>query len=320
MYLRRSAASENSHLDTVRLGTKHRKDTRTGKRPGAKYAAVQRLNRLMAIGESRAEAKAEARARGESLFAFSDGRIHAYESRENYQKIIMRFIAWCREQHQVRALSAIDEQADELASLYLLERIDQRKSAWTLQTERSALRLFFQDRALTDSVELPTRRREDIRRSRTPAARDRHLNLEHWQHVIDFCLACGLRREELRDLLVRDVYERPSDERLLVRVVRGKGGKWREVPVFPGRERAVLSQVIGRSAEDHVFTRVSSLLDIHSYRRQFAQELYEHLSGRPLPPQESRLQSALLDREAALQVSRCLGHNRIDIIFGHYLR
>jgi hypothetical protein len=24
-----------------------------------------------------------------------------------------------------------------------------------------------------------------------------------------------------------------------VRVVKGKGGKWREVPVFPGREQAV---------------------------------------------------------------------------------
>lgn len=39
-----------------------------GKRPGAKYAAVQRLNALMADGEKRGVAKAEARARGESLF------------------------------------------------------------------------------------------------------------------------------------------------------------------------------------------------------------------------------------------------------------
>ena len=274
----------------------------------------------MAIGESRADAKAQARARGESLFAYSDGKIHSFESRENYQQIAMRFIDWCRDEHQVRTLAGIDGQADELASLYLLERTAQNKSAWTLQTERSALRMFFQERTLTDSVQLPTRRRQDITRSRRPTVRDRHLNLEHWQQVICFCLACGLRREELRDLLVRDISERPSDGRLVVRVVRGKGGKWREVPVFPGREQAVLSQVTGRPADAHVFAKISSLLDIHSYRRQFAQELYEQLSGRPLPPLEGRLQSALLDREAALAVSRCLGHNRIDIIFGHYLR
>jgi hypothetical protein len=298
---------------------RYRKDTLTGKRPGAKYAAVQRLDALMADGKKRSDAKAEARERGESLFAYSDGKIHAFESRNNYQKIVMRFLDWCREHHELRDLAKIDEQADELASLYLMERIGPY-SAWTLQTERSALRMFFQDRTLTDCVELPQRRREDIKRSRLPAKRDRQINLENWQHVIKFCLACGLRREELRDLYARDAYVRPGDQRLVVRVVKGKGGKWREVPVFPGREEAVLAASEGLAPDAHIFDRISGLLDIHSYRRQFAQELYEHLSGKPLPPKEGRLKSADLDRDAALYVSRCLGHNRIDIIFGHYIR
>ena len=291
-----------------------------GKRPGAKYAAVQRLNALMADHQKRSEAKDEARTRGESLFAFSDGKIHAFESRNNYQKIVMRFIDWVRDQHHIRDLARIDEQDDELASLYLLERIEQGKSAWTLQTERSALRLFFQDGQLTDSVDLPKRRREDIKRSRQPAVRDTHINLDNWHHVIDFCLGFGLRREELRDLYVREVYSRRSDGHLIVKVRHGKGGKDREVPVFPGREPAILSQVTNRHPDEHVFSRISSLLDIHSYRRRFAQELYEHLSGKPLPPLEGRLQSKELDRAAALSVSRHLGHNRIDIIFGHYIR
>jgi len=106
----------------------------------------------------------------------------------------------------------------------------------------------------------------------------------------------------------------------VVRVVKGKGGKWREVPVFPGRERAVLDQVEGRDPDTPVFDRIAGALDIHSYRRRFAQELYEFLSGRPLPPLEGRLHSPDLDREAALVVSRCLGHNRIDIVFGSYIR
>jgi hypothetical protein len=274
----------------------------------------------MADHQKRSKAKDEARARGEPLFAFTDGKIHAFESRNNYQKIVMRFIDWVRDQHNIRDLSHIDEQADELASLYLLERIAQSKSAWTLSTERSALRMFFQDRTLTDTIELPKRRREDIKRSRHPAKRDGHINLDNWRHVINFCLACGLRREELRDLYVYEIYPRRKDERLVVKVRHGKGGKDREVPVFPGREQAVYSQVEHRDPDEHVFSKISGLLDIHSYRRQFAQELYEHLSGRPLPPLEGRLQSADLDRDAALRVSRCLGHNRIDIIFGHYIR
>jgi hypothetical protein len=281
---------------------------------------VQRLNALMADHQKRSKAKAEARERGEPLTPFTTNRIHAYESRNNYQAVVMRFLNWCRDQHNLRDLARIDEEADELASLYLLQRIEQEKSAWTLATERSALRMFFQSRTLTDSIELPERRREDIKRSRLPAKRDSQINLDNWRHVTDFCLACGLRREELRDLYVREVYPRRGDRRLTVFVRHGKGGKDREVPVFPGRESSVLSQVTDRPPDEHVFARISGLLDIHSYRRRFAQDLYEHLSGKPLPPVQGRLQSKELDRDAALVVSRCLGHNRIEIIFGHYLR
>ncbi len=274
----------------------------------------------MADGEKRSEAKAQARLRGESLFAFTEHRIHAFESRRGYQKVVMRFLDWCRERQNVCDHQQIDARADELATLYLTERMGQHYSASTLTTERSALRMYFQDRSLAVRVALPKRKREDIVRSRKPAVRDTHINLANWQHVIRFCLACGLRREELRDLCVRDVYHRPSDGQLVVHVCRGKGGKDRKVPVFPGREQAVLSAVAGKAADDHVFDRVSGLLDIQSYRRQFAQELYEHLSGRPLPPLEGRLPSAEVDLDVALYVSRCLGHNRLDIIFGSYIR
>ncbi len=198
-----------------------------GKRPGLKYAAVQRLDALMAIGEKRAEAKAEAQRQGASLFAFTYGKIHSFQTRQNYQQIVMRFLDWGRETHQVRDLEKVDAHADELACLYLSERIEQGYSAWTLQTERAALRLFFQDRNLAADVALPQRKRENIVRSRLSVVRDKHFQPENWQPLIGFCLACRLRREELRDLSVRDVYVRSLGQHLVVRVVRGKGGKWR---------------------------------------------------------------------------------------------
>ena len=61
-------------------------------------------------------------------------------------------------------------------------------------------------------------------------------------------------------------------------------------------------------------------MDIHSYRRRFAQELYERISGRHFRNIEGRLQAADFDQDAALQVSCCLGHNRVDIVWGHYVR
>jgi integrase len=291
-----------------------------GKRPGMLYAALQRLDALMAVGEKRSEAKAAARRSGESLWTFTDGKIHSYQTRTNYQKHIMRFLQWCRDSHQINRLDQLDACADELASCYFYERITQGYSAWTLQTERAALRLFFSDRTLASDVILPLRRREHITRSRRPALRDKHFQPNNWTLLINFLQACGLRREEIRDLYVRDVYYRQSDGQLVIHVLKGKGGKEREVPAFPGREPSVLQAVEGRAAHEKVFPRLPTALDIHAIRRQFAQELYEHYSGQPLPSPQGRLTAKDFDQTAAEQVTRCLGHHRIDVIFGHYIR
>lgn len=290
-----------------------------GKRKGLKYIAIQRFDELMADGQKRSEAKAEAYARGESTFAFTDGKIHAFETRNNYQKVVMRFINWCRDEHGVRDQSQFTARADELASRYLVERIEKGYSAWTLQTERSALRTYFGSRSLAEEVVLPKRKREHIVRSRLSVARDRHFQPANWPLLVNFVLACGLRREELRDLQVRDIFNR-TDGQLVVHVRKGKGGKERKVPVFPGREQAVLLVKVGRTEDEHVFDRLPSAMDIHAYRRRFAQELYEHLSNRPLPLLEGRLQASDFDRHAAEYVTKCLGHNRVDVIFGHYIR
>lgn len=74
--------------------------------------------------------------------------------------------------------------------------------------------------------------------------------------------------------------------------------------MFPGREQTVLAVVEGRDPDTHAFDRLPSNMDIHSYRRRFAQELYEYLSGRPLLPKDRRLQAADFDKNAAREVSR----------------
>ncbi|WP_236065201.1 tyrosine-type recombinase/integrase [Reticulibacter mediterranei] len=286
------------------------------------YEALERLDALMAIGEKRREAKAQAAARGEATFAFSDQRIHSYQSRTTYQDVVMRFLRWCRASFGLNRLTDIDLCAEELTCAYLEERMRQGYSPWTLATERSALRLFFQERTLAESVSLPKRHSSQITRSRLPAQRDGHLQPAHWQPLISFCQACGLRREELRDLRVHDVCVRRSDERLVVRVVHGKGGKWREVPVLDGQEEVVLAQVRHRPPDEHVFAHLPVHLDIQAYRRSYAKCLYEQLAGGPLPPLSSdrRLQASEVDQQAAFQVSAALGHARLDVVLLYYLR
>ncbi len=58
-------------------------------------------------------------------------------------------------------------------------------------------------------------------------------------------------------------------------------------------------------------SEVAKHMDIHSYRRQYAQVLYQYYAqGRELPPAEGRLRRNTYDRDAAERVSWSLGHNR----------
>jgi integrase len=240
-----------------------------GKRKGMLYEALERLDNLMAIGEKRSDAKVEARARGEALFAFSDLKIHSYDTRDDYQAVVMPFLHWCRATYGLNQLKQVDARADELASAYLRERMDQSKSAWTLHKERPALRCFFQSRTLAEGVALPKRRREAIVRSCHPVVqRNRHVNLDHWQPLVRFLEATGLRFEEVRDLYVRDITEH-GDGRITVQVVRGKGGRARSVPVLLGREEDVRSVVSGRSPTEHAFARVPQM-ETHVFKRRLS--------------------------------------------------
>ncbi len=251
----------------------------------------------MAIKHSRGKAKEIAKAVGESTWAFSTGRIHSFKTRTTYQQHVVRFVRWARSTHHIKNLAQLDPQAEALATEWLQAQLVERKSPYTLQAERAALRLFFSNRELAESLAIPRRARESIRRSRGPAAHDRHIQLANWQPLIRFLQATGVRRNELRALRTRDITRDDQNYpgQLVVKVVNGKGGKARTVPALPGREDDVLAAI--------------------------PEALYLHYApGRSLPPATGRLKPAQYDRQAAQRVSWALGHNRVDVVLRHYLR
>jgi len=230
------------------------------------------------------------------------------------------FINWARTQHEITRLAWLDERADELVTEYLAAHVAAGRSAYTVQTERAALRLFFANWSLAAGVGIPIRTRSSITRSRNPASHDRHFQPAKWQAHIRFALACGLRRAELRDLRVRDVYT-TCDGTLFVHVRNGKGGKAREVPALSGHEEDVLAVVRRRAPNEKVFDHIPRHMDVHSYRRDSAQQRYlQHKPDQALPPPEGRLKRDDYDPAAVQQVSWALGHNRLDVVLRHYLR
>ncbi len=63
------------------------------KRKGIIYATIERLNGLMALKESRYEAKKALRASGEHVWSFSTGKIHSLTTRGVYQQHILKFVS-----------------------------------------------------------------------------------------------------------------------------------------------------------------------------------------------------------------------------------
>ena len=292
-----------------------------GSRKSIIREAIERLDTLMAIGQSRFRAKqAKRAASAEAGWTISTGKIHSHTTRKVYQQHILAFINWARTTHGITRLAWLGERADELVSQYLTAHVVANRSAYTLQTERAALRLFFGDWSLAAAMRIPRRTRTTITRSRGPAGHDRHFQSAHWQAHIRFAQACGLRRAELRDLRVRDVYT-AEDGTLFVHVKNGKGGKVREVPVLPGHEQDVLTVVQGQAPNEKVFDHIPKHMDVHSYRRDSAQRRYlQQAPEQDLPPVEGRLRRDGYDPAAAQQVSWALGHNRLDVVLRHYLR
>lgn len=280
---------------------------------------IERFDTKMAIHQSRRDAKIAIREQQGTTWSISTGKIHSFKTRSTYQEQSIRFAKWAREVHHITSLAQLDPRADELATAYLQQQLAEGKSPYTLQVERAALRLFFDNSSLASTVQIPRRERARITRSRGPKQHDRHFQPANWPELVNFSRTVGLRRHELRALRCRDIFHR--DGQLLVHVECGKGGLKRDVPVLAGREADVLAMREGRDPEALVFANIPKHYDAHSYRREYAQALYlQYAPGLSLPPTQGRLKRSDYDREAARRVSNALGHQRVDVATRHYLR
>src|SRR5947199_8806818 len=142
-----------------------------GSRKSIIREAIERLDSLMAIGQSRFQAKQAQRATSpEAGWTISTGKIHSHTTRRVYQQHVLAFINWARTNHGITRLAWLDERAGELVTQYLAAHVAAGRSAYTVQTERAALRLFFGNWSLAATVEIPRRTRSTITRSRVPAS------------------------------------------------------------------------------------------------------------------------------------------------------
>lgn len=248
--------------------------------------------------------------------------IYSWQTYRSYMKQLGLFARWCKLQHNARYLKECRQ--------YVAEYLQTRSelSIWTQKLDLAALQKLYQEYPEPPKkpfgVELQSRLRQDIKRSRQQAVRDADFSTTNNADLITFCRCTGLRRSELQELKGTDL---AADGQYLHITRNTKGGRWRMAPITGTAEEIAMVQRMCQAAENgRVWPHVPSSADIHSYRADYCQRVYE-ATARPvdqIPPADRYYcrgdrKGVVLDRPAMLIASQALGHNRIDVIASHYL-
>jgi hypothetical protein len=127
---------------------------------------------------------------------------------------------------------------------------------------------------------------------------------------VQFIEACGLRRSELLNLRVRDIHH-DEEGRVRIHVAKNAGRSEREVPVLAGHEKKILDHIQNL----RLFPDFPELVDVLLARKMYARFLYYQLlrAKQELPPFDE------YDEEAAREVMKALGHDRLDVVCHYFL-
>lgn len=268
------------------------------------------LDEKLAIGESKFEDK--------KIGATAD-KIYSWNTYKTYLKHNIYFIQWAKETHQIKSL----DEGKKYVNEWLEIREKQGLSAYTVKLETSALIKLY-NISSDEIYKSNARYRANIQRSRGEKVRDKHFSEEKHKDLVKFCRATGLRRAELQQLRGTDLIEINGEP--FICVSRGaKGGRHRNIPL--AFEKDFIQGLMSSKGDDKVFEKIPNGADIHSYRAEYATRLYKKLARDidSLPKSEKYhcrkdLKGVCYDKKAMLEVSRALGHNRISVIAGHYIR
>lgn len=283
--------------------------------PSLTYQIKTKLTSQLKVGESKFNAKIDQK-------THAPEGIYSYSTLKSYMKHANYFAKWAKANYQVKSI----ENARPYVEEYLQHRIDRELSASTIKLDSSSLAKLYGCKTTDFAIVTPSRYREDITRSRNEVKHDKHFSEKNNQEIVDFCRGTGLRRHEITPLKGANLTEKNG--RLYVYVENGKGGKERFATVRKEYESIVRERFDRVKSNEKVFANeeIKNRMDVHSYRREYAAGLYKERERNLSELNRSekyycRLDKAgvVYDRQAMLETSRDLGHNRIDVIASNYL-
>lgn len=254
----------------------------------------------------------------DKIASISQNYIYSWETYHSYLKHCCYFVKWCKENHGCKTI----EQCKAYVSEWMKTR--EHLSVYTQKMEASALVKLYGCTLEELNIHTAARQRKDITRSRNTVKRDRHFSESNHAELVAFCRATGLRRAELKALRGTALYQDRSGYYLHISS-GSKGGRERYAPIIGDKDLVI--RLCQQAGDGKVFEKIPSGADIHSYRRDYATAIYQQ-HARPLEQLTAKekyycrgdRKGEVFDRAAMRIASNALGHGRIGVIAGHYLK
>lgn len=295
-----------------------------GKRSNITHQMIKELHKECKFGQSKYQAKEEAKARGENP-ALVTG-IYSQSTYNSYLKVNKQFIDYAIRNHrEVKGLVACQKYVKE----FLERKEESGASAWTLNQYGSALAKTYHCSKNDFGYDYPSRNRADIKRSRGTSSSDHQSPEEKYVLGKTLVKATGCRRAEAMRLRKEDFRER-EDGNLEV-YKRGKHGieRWCLVnPKYTEQVRDIVStkETLKIDGENRLLLK-SDLprSSIHDLRADYARDLYDFFDNRGDVANgniyycKKELVGHSYDKGILKEVSYNLQHTRPNVVANNYL-
>ena len=283
----------------------------------------ERLVTLCAYGESKHADKIQNHGKP------AINKIYSYRTFDAYLQECCLFVKWARKNYDCRTL----DEARVYVAEYLVMRINENKSAWTIWLDASALAKLYQCSCSDFGVKLPPRKRADVHRGREHKEVGRY-SYKNNRDSTDWGRGTGMRRCEMQKAEPHMVAVE-EDGSVWIRGCKGKGGRIRDIPVDPAYADRVL-EIAGQAASEgkkYVFSHINKCIPAHTFRAEYAQAYYDRIAR---PVSELRRERTFVtvkgqtrsevydcrqeragtryDARAMEAVSLALGHSRLDVV------
>lgn len=264
--------------------------------------------------------------------------IYSHSTFENYLRVGGRFLGFLEKEN----LDAKDiKDAVKKHGIKYLESLENRGlSTYTIGQAKS-----FMGRITGKEIDfqLPPQRAEEITKGRDISRRFGQFREDLNRDLITIAKATGGRRSDLEKLEIKN-FVREKGVITGVYFLNSKGGRDRFSPILPNHQQAVTKLVNEweREGREKAFNTVNSMANVHSYRREYARELYDYCEKNSIyreqmidkyraeghtmtardvrTPDYNTNDGRTFNRESLFITSQGLGHNRLDIVPRNYFK